>query len=45
MHDDGSSGHTHTNHTPDRKVRAGQEDKTRNAQGQEHSGRSLLQDI
>ena len=45
MHDNGSCYHAHTNHTSDGQVRTCKKDQARNAQGQEHSGRCLLQDI
>ncbi len=45
VHDDGSGGHAHTHHTSDGQVRTCQEDQSRNAQSQEHSGRSLLEDV
>ena len=45
VHDDGSSGHTHTHHTSDRQVRTCQKDQSRNSQSQEHSGRSLLENV
>src|SRR5699024_7749325 len=45
MHNDGSCGHAHTNHTANGKIRTGQKDQSRNAEGKEHSRRSLLKDI
>ena len=45
MHDDGCRRHAHTNHTADGQVGAGEQDQARNAQRQEHSGRSLLEDV
>src|SRR5699024_9391305 len=45
MHNNGGSGHTHTNHTSDRQVCTGQEDQSCNTQSQEHSRRCLLEDV
>ena len=45
VHDDGGGGHAHADHTADGQVSAGQKDQTGNTQCQEHTGRSLLQDV
>ena len=45
MHDNRSGNHAHTNHTSDGQIRTGEKNQACNAQGQEHSGRCLLEDI
>ena len=45
MHDHGRQDHAGTDHSPDRQIRTAQQDQAADAQGQEHTGRSRLQDV
>ena len=45
VHDDGGGGHAHAHHTADGQVGARQQDQARHAQGQEHPGGRLLEDV